>query len=726
MQPLVVAQVTAAVALAVSLAALFMVAEQIARLDATIIQLNSVPVKPSVVPNAPPISRIDPPIIDGDPSSDNKFFGGVDWCTSVPGIHVPPQKWALNHGQTLCPAITTYGATLMNGDLFVTGSIVMLLDSDTPTFINLTKFFIDYNNINSDVCDHKCFNGGTFIPSSCSCVCTDLYIGDDCSTPTCAPYGHYDPGVAKCICNLPVPPEIHIDAYCKAIQVADFVDDTDTPTCIGCFGTCAIIDGESTCLCLNDGELGPNCEYRCATKTIDNTQCAPRNNWGIDGCYQLDNGLWSCVCGGGYTWLTADTVEISAMQCTTAECKTTFENYAHICCAPGINCYQTECTTTDASCCIEYAHTEIGCIAAGCTFCASTDNVTGLSQTTCAATAFVSASAFDRGACTAISPYNVSGAWTTWQYDCSTTNTTDVCDRATRDTYLEIYNTACTNNTVTLDCLRAARTVVNSQPWPRLTIDVGYRENVLYHAALFSPRGYTDTLALRYSVAETLTAPVYCILDHYVHTYEATLGVFVTDMGLSRQPADFKCLQNFYVITTTLENGDVGYYAFFLSTQSAYRYCLAKRELRTRAKLIEYFGVDTLHVDTQVWRQLYNTETGSYKDYLQYCDPSPVGDYTFGVTLMVQHAVFGVSNYGTNTLLTAVSSVNVQRNVLATPSYVDVPYMPIICPVACRTLGDCRATDVACLQTKNNNTGLTWTACCFCMWKHYSNTIQCF
>lgn len=715
------AQLVSTTSLVWAVCSLVMIAYSLHRIDELQIEVNKLKEMKSPVINSVPVVNVtEDDVLYGAKSNGNKLFGGVDWCTQVPGIYVPPSEWALDRGSTLCPAATMYGSTLFNGDVFATSSVNILVDAASHRYVNLTKFILDFEQLNSNVCQRTCQHQGVFNPFDCSCSCTDYFTGPSCETPTCAPYGTYNATFGLCDCGTMPETVIHYDSYCRPTQIAEITAPVEECTNANCQGTCLVINNTNTCVCGQDGQFGPNCEYQCATETIDNSKCTERTSWGIDGCYQMPNtNLWSCVCGGGYMWETANSIQVSEMICETQECRDTFTNYSHICCAPGINCYESQCSADDVACCVEFSNTEVGCISAGCSFCNITSN--GVSVTTCAAPDFISDSSYANNECTALSPYFTQGNWKTWQYDCGDFNADDVCDRATRDTYLGIYTSTCDTNFNTT-CLSDARIAVNAAPWPRLTTSLGYREAVLYHSSLFVPMGYTDIAQLPVASLSETAAPRMCVLDHPDLSYFGSVSVFVTDLGLSNK--HMRCIDNFYLISRLGVDGTVEYYTFMLSTQTPYRYCRAKAGQVNRALLIQFFGTDVLDENTLVWRQLYNRETGAYKDYTQYCDASDIGDFSFDVTLKRQPSIWDTTNVGVPDLYTAVQSNEVYSNVITTLSYIVVPYMPANCPTECQSLGTCSGSDLTCLQ--NKAVDVTWTECCYCLWKHTDAFIHCY
>jgi hypothetical protein len=636
----------------------------------------------------------------GPSSGGNKLYGGVDWCVQVDGIYVPPDRFSTDHADVICPALTTYGASLLSGPVLVRGDF--LIEISPGKYANMTKFVLDFQKLSAEFCPGECVHDGLRNPLTCACMCSEYYTGDYCEIPTCVPHGEYNTVTGACVCD----DTPYLDDQCR--QALNVELSTVTSDCgESCTGTC-VLDPTPTCICGLAGEFGSNCQFRCATERVDNSRCEARSSWGRDGCYKMPGSAgWSCVCGGGYTWVSEHIVEIAEMRCETQQCVDVFwaENYR--CCSPGANCRKTTCGPTETGCCVTYSHTAVGCIAAGCSFC----NVSG--ATTCTATSVV---AGNDNVCTSI-PNAAEGDWVTWQYTCADQYGLDVCDRATRATYLDVYRTQCESNANT-SCLQAARVIINAMPWSRLDTGTTYQANVLYQASLFVPK----TFPIVATLPATVDAPKLCVLDHEYLTARASISMLVTSDGING--GDIACLSRFYVIPTN----DSTYYTFFLSTTGAFRYCLARQQTtvaQKRARMIDDYGTDTLNARVLVWRQLYDVETGTYRDYTQYCRTTPLGLTSFNANIELQQPVlWNTYNKHTSLQLIAVEARDYSIGVATTPAYEDVPFMPTTCNANCTTLGTCSAIDTACL--KRLSTTVSWSECCFCLWKHTNVVVHCY
>ena len=636
----------------------------------------------------------------GAGSGGNKFYAGVDWCVQVDGVYVVPDQFATDHADVICPALTTYGASLMSGPVLIRGDF--LIEMSPGNFANVTKFMQDFQHLAADVCPGVCVNDGLRNPLTCACMCSDYYTGDYCETPTCLPHGAYSTTTNACECdNTP-----YLDELCRPALRVELT--TSVAVCdASCTGTC-VLDPTPTCVCKNPGEFGTNCEYRCASERVDNAHCEPRTSWGRDDCYQMPGtSMWSCVCGGGYTWVSEHIVEIAEMQCTTQECVDVFRAESYKCCSPGANCRKTKCGPDDSSCCVAYSHTPTGCISAGCSFC----NVSGAS--TCTANNAVIG---NEDVCSSI-PNAADGNWVTWQYRCADQYGFDVCDRATRATYLDVYRTYCGSNTNT-SCLQAARAAINLMPWTRLDTGTSYQPNVLYQASLFVPKTHPVVASL----PTTPDAPKLCVLDHNSLTSRASISMIISSDGIDG--LGMSCLTRFYVVPTN----ESTYYTFFLSTKSAFRYCLANTHQtpqQARARMIDDYGTDTLNARALVWRQLFDAETGTYREYTQYCRATPLGLSSFDANVELQQpALWNTKNKYMATQLIAVDARGYVAGIATTPAYEAVPFMPATCNANCTTTGSCSATDTACL--KQLSAVVPWAECCFCLWKHTNVAVHCY
>jgi hypothetical protein len=344
-------------------------------------------------------------------------------------------------------AVFTYGNIHVAGLVQATNDIVLQGTS-------LWQFWQALRKDIAYACGIECLHGTAAFLSDCHCECEPHWTGPTCALHDCYDHGTYDPTIGVCVCNS----NYDTRSFCATHQCPNGSYIT-APDCL---------DPASayTPACPSRGAFFPGC-IACATPDIDTSACPLRNNWGRDLLPNATNGAFG-VCGGGYTAVPDDLL-ISGLDCgalTTEACQDLWDDEAHICCAPGVQCAGGGCGSTDVACCAALQTDSVACMDAGCAWC---------SASVCAAPDMVDLDAD----CSVSVTTTVDGNWQTWQYGCSQSGEIGtVCDAASRDAYLAIYAAACGGldpfdgvfvfTNMTTDCLITARRDINEQTWPRL------------------------------------------------------------------------------------------------------------------------------------------------------------------------------------------------------------------------------------------------------------------
>ena len=720
------------------------------------------------------------------PNTKNEFFQGSDTCYTVADVYTEPKEYFLGGGNVVCTAMVSRGPTVLDGDVYVTGALYVK-HTETDEYTDL-RFKSQLEQMyNDNVCQVACLHGGIKNPFNCTCACTPYYTGLECQTPTCFPYGTWNQTLSQCECVATTTDgqslEGYLDHLCRLTQVLPDPTPQCTASCSGehqvCVFNYSTSPVSSVCACTSESKFGPNCEYECATPLIDSTSCPGRSSWGHDYCAEVPGtGKTACACGGGYTWTSENTVSLAGIICDTTDhaCINNFHNYGHVCCAPGAGCEEPICGATDVECCSGYYAAQSLCMSAGCAWCSiavANGTVTLANGTTtpdlssasgsgtsdahlhsCSPLQFVSNDAVSSGRCTLPStvmgqPITYDGAWKTWQYTCDVYNVLSVCDSSTRDTYLGIYSSACPD---LLDdaCLQSARDTVNTRAWPRLDSGVGFRENQYYQISAFAPSGFGNFSTLPVASANP-AAPRLCVPD--IPNTMASVGAFVSGEGirstwLDSSDGGAECIDRFLLKYAFNQNSNANtgnefshYYIFAESRVSQRRFCLTGVE-PDRAARIQLLGSTAHDANTMIWRQLYDFDSFTYRNYLNadYCTPVSLGAFSFqgattpnGISAYRQSPVWGAYNTKTQqfaggaALHTAVYSDTAMKTIVAFTG-TTVPSMPVSCSAHCSTLGSCNKFDKQCLQQEKEPllaADESWLSCCYCLWKEAGAIVPC-
>jgi hypothetical protein len=263
------------------------------------------------------------------------------------------------------------------------------------------------------------------------------------------------------------------------------------------------------------------------------------------------------------------------------------------------------------------------------------------------------------------------------------------------------------------------------------------------------PSGFGNFSTL--PVVSGTVAPRLCVPD--VANTMASVGAFVSGEGVQNIYVDSsdggaECIDKFLLKYTFNQNSNSNtgtefshYYIFAESRISLRRFCLTG--IKTdRATRIQLLGSDAYNENTMIWRQLYDFDSASYRDYenSDYCMPVSLGDFSFqgsttptGVFVQRQAPVWGSFNSKTQyttggaSLHTAIYADTAMKTIVSFTG-TTVPSMPASCTPLCSTLGICNRFDKQCLQrekTPSLSQGETWLSCCYCLWKEAGAIVPC-
>lgn len=310
----------------------------------------------------------------------------------------------INRFTTLVPALDVTGSLFVTGDVIVRGC--MIWEQSPGLFRNSCKLYADWASV---PCKH-----GTPNLLYGTCTCDPHWSGIYCDIHDCHERGQWT-GL-DCVCQ----PPWTAATLCSARE-CDFhglMTLQDNDPCVNVTWDCTALPncrGEcvhNQCLCTTPGSMGYNCDQLCGDPVIDDTRCPGRGNWGLS---YISQTAGFAVCGGGYVFETPLILQIKGIQCLIgdADCLQNFIDYAHICCAPGIQC-------EDLS--------------------------------------------------------TIPGHWRSWKYVDTQTTQRSLFNAITREQFLSYY-ASCGSTTlnISMDCLRPAYLAVQEQLWAPLTVGELYK-----------------------------------------------------------------------------------------------------------------------------------------------------------------------------------------------------------------------------------------------------------
>lgn len=176
------------------------------------------------------------------------------------------------------------------------------LDLTTPEMSYKCHCTANYTgeHCESRLCEHKCHNGGTCIPSTQSCICPPGYMGDTCQQ--CASLKCQNDGICvnktnslECEC-----PKFYTGNYCENSQCTNFCEN----------GECIISDSGPKCICYI-GYVGKKCE-NCSC--LNGGTCIPKAKHNVCKCPPQYTGR-RCACSVDDTTCSSLTQKCSNTYC---------------------------------------------------------------------------------------------------------------------------------------------------------------------------------------------------------------------------------------------------------------------------------------------------------------------------------------------------------------------------------------------------------------------------